>query len=220
MSLAENWYIEQYENVSIISPDTMQSKDYNLGIYEVIKIFKANDITVPAHTVLIFPVGYSNGECPVSYINQNLIMIFPFENNFYKKSEYVMYQYLHELGHLITGNFEQSDTWIGELLACSCNFFFYPKDNINNSFYDESIAKKTLSFHHNKLHYDLISKDLEFNQYLVYNGDNPIQSALYAYGCQNSEFNFASLLNDFYTYRNDTEMRKNLIFKVKCIFSN
>lgn len=219
MNLADTWRIEKYENISIISPDTITVKDFNLGIYETIKILKANGITIPLHTVLIFPTEYSSNEVPFSFPEQNLILIFPIKDDYYHKKEYVMFQYFHEIGHLLTGNFVKANMWVGELLACSCNFFFYPKNNIQNSFYDINIKQNILSVEHNKIHFNIIKSNLLSNPYLVYKGQHQIQSALYSYGLIHEEFNFVALLNEFITYRNNPEELSKLILKIHCIIN-
>lgn len=219
MSLADLWHVEQYENISIISPDENNILNYKLGVYQTILILKSQGVEIPPHTVMIFPTDYYRDESPVSYIKQNLILLFPIRDETFSISEYVMFQYFHELGHLIVGEFEEPQKWIGELLACSLNHFFYPKDTNKFSFYYVNIALKTLTFEHNQLHYHLIEKVLSANQYLVYKGDHQIRSALFAYSLENKEFNFVSLLQEFYASQNNPEERKKCIEKIEYIFN-
>ena len=214
MNLADLWYVSKYENVSILAPEKNTEYDYKRGIIQTIDIFKSNGIDVPPHTVLIFPIGYSSNESPVSYPPQHLVMIFPLEYVNLPRDKYVMFQYLHELGHLITGAFDQPNKWVGELLACSCNYFFFPKDTSPNSFYELSIANQTLSLAQNQANYKLIQSNLCSEQYLVYNGSHPIKSALYAYSLEHSDFDFVSLLKEFAASKTKSKEQNKLILKI------
>lgn len=213
MSLADNLYIYQEENVSILS-----NQDYRKIILSILNFFKSNGIDIPKHTVLIYPPNFydNSNEYPVTYINQNLIFLFPLLSNKYPIEDFILYQYLHELCHLVIGEFEQPIKWVSELLACSCNYFFFPKDEREGSFYDVNIDKTLLSFEHNKIHFSLIENQLSGNPYLVYNGNYPIKSALMSYKNKCPKFNFIELLKEFISLRN--KPKDNAIIKVKQFF--
>lgn len=219
MSLADNWYVSKCDEVTILSPETDCKFIYKQGVIEALLILNSKGIPVPPHTVIIFPVSYSNNEIPVSYIEQNLIFLFPLENISYSIREYVIYQYLHELGHLLTGSFPQSYKWVGELLACSCNFFFFPKDNQVGSFYDVCITKETLDFEQIKSNFRLISTCLADNQRMVYKDNYQIKSALYSYSLEHSDFDFVSLLKQFSATKHLPQEQENLITQIINLFT-
>lgn len=204
MGLANIWQEWKYNNVTIISPNDT----YHPYIFEVIRTFNHYEINIPNHTVILYPDYYNINqyEVPVTYFLSKTIMLFPLNN-----TGGLMYQYFHELGHLLIGSSPKDNKWLDEIIACSCNFFLYPKER---DYYLNYIFPCILSLQQNRENYQKLGNKLIEDPSLVYTSDTHIESLLYAYAHENN-FDFPCFLIEMAKYRNYQEKRMELIVKLK-----
>ena len=211
MGLTSLWREYDKDNVFIISPNDK----YHEKISASLKIFKDVGIEIQKHTVIVFPDNFKDvtkmEELPASYFYPDIIMLFPLLNE-----EGVMYQYLHELGHIITGRFPQEIMWAAEIISCSCNFFLFPQDT---NCYLNFISPLILPLKQNQKNFQILGEALIKDPGLVYTGNYHIESTLYSYYQLNKDFDFIGLLKSFSGRQTDSALKEEWTNRIKTILT-
>ncbi len=137
----------------------------------------------PRHTIICLPEMAS----PVAFHNSHLICLFAGSINQY------LFQYAHELCHIVLGPFPQKLKWFAELLCCSCSYFYLDEKNISQSI---DLEKDILELKQNLNNYLAIKDLLTSNPTAVYSHEtHQFEALIWSYFKLHTEFSFIDLLS-------------------------
>ncbi len=169
------------------------SPEIQLSVYAHKFANSLNIKQLPRHTVICFPKIAR----PATFINAQIIMLFANE------SDQLIYQYAHELCHIVLGKFPKEFAWFAELLCCTCSNFFTDE---NNTFRDNVYPLKC-----NYENYLSIKSILTNNPTAVYEHNLQFKTLINSYCLEYRDIDFPYLLSQFVAAKGNRDVLTLLI---------
>lgn len=170
------------------------SFDLNLPVYALKLALSLGIKEIPKHTIICLP-GIAN---PVTFHESQLIMLFA------NDPEEFIYQYAHELCHLLLGNFPKDLKWFSELLCCTCSNVLTEASN--------KCRDPLLPLKDNYNNFLAIKNILSDKPTAVYDHEErKFPTLICSYCFENPNFNFIDLLNQSVASKGNRDVLISLI---------